>query len=77
MTELQKKYVRDIEEEIRQQPGGQQYTVYMSNSIVRIQNTETSEKYRLYAPGKGDGKKVIRMKMLKLFREMHGGAGNE
>ena len=48
MTELQKKYVRDIEEEIRQQPGGKQYTVYMSNSIIRIQNTETSEKYSMY-----------------------------
>ena len=73
MTELQKKYVREIEEEIRQQPGGKDIAVYISKTIVRIQDTKKNKDYRLYSPCKGDGKKVIRMKLITLFREMCGG----
>ena len=72
MTEQQKQYVREIEEEIRQQPGGKNFKIYMSIEIVRLVDT-VNDNYRLYTPCKGDGKKVIRMKLITLFREMCGG----
>lgn len=70
MTKKQRQYCYDIEKEIREQPGGEHYRIYVLISIVRIQDNHDETNYRMFIPCKGDGKKAIRLTMMKLFREM-------
>lgn len=70
MTELQRRYVRDIEQEIQSKPGGKDYKVYTLISIIRIQNVRINKLYRLWIPTRSAGKKQIRTMMMSLFQEM-------
>ena len=76
MTEIQRKYCYEIGEDIRQQKS-EDYQVYVSHSIVRIQNLKNNANYKLYTPGSKDGKKTIRTKMMMLLSEMMEENGDE
>jgi len=70
MTEKQREYVFAVGEEINRHPEGKKMKVYASETIVRIQDTKNNANYRMVAICKSDTEKMIRAKMLNLFRVM-------
>ena len=70
MTEQQRQYAYSVGEEILQQPEGRNIKIYTSIELIRIQDTEHNENYRMLVVCKSDTEKTIRSKMLKLYEEM-------
>lgn len=70
MTKEQKQMAYEIGEEIRMLPGGSRVKVYASMETVRLQDTQDNVIYRMFTPCMRDNRKVLRVKMLNLFREM-------
>ena len=70
MTEEQRKLILDIEKEIQSLPGGEDMIVFMSISIVRIQNTKINECYRMATFEPFNTEEQIRSVMMAQFENM-------
>ena len=70
MTDEQKSWIQEAWQLIQEEPGGINYRVYTSISIIRIQNTKINKQYRMIAIEHHITKDRILEMMLKAFREM-------
>ena len=70
MTDEQRDKAYEVGREINGMPGGKDIRVYVSISIIRLQDEENRMIYRLFTPDRHSTSEDVRQKMLELFEEM-------